>query len=282
MVDILSSRDRELVTEFIGRLKSWRHSGNQVQAYANDLNAFGRFLSKAGGAMVTANAEDISAFLKTLENEAPRIQYRNGSIIKQFYSYLVNEADVLEVDPAIEVEIADPEGDPLALKGPGFADEFSPGDFVRLSYVEGDDPNAAPVAFEGVLKRYVRGREGNFCEFIALDDGRPSGDQRIDMGTVVRIDASGPTLIETGADGADRYSLKVDVLAGKDSEEVGLKNYVAVQKDGMVGLDVIDKKTTVDGRTPSQRLQELSKTFEEGLINQDEFDEKRKEIIAAI
>lgn len=282
MEQFISDRDRELIDEFVGRLKSWRHSRNQVQAYTNDLNAFGRFLSKAGGTVETASPGNISAFLKTLENEVPRIQYRNGSIIKQFYSYLTNDAEILAVDPADEVEVADPQGDPLALKGPGFADEFSPGDMVRLTYIEGDDPNAAPIQFEGVLKRYIRGREGNFGEFLALDDGRPIGDQRVDMRTVVSIDASGPTVIKTGIDGAERYILKVDVLAGKDTEDHRPKNYVAIQKDGMVGLDAIEKTTTSDGRTPSQRLQELSKTLEQGLITEAEFDEKRKQIIAEI
>jgi len=208
MVSESSNRDLQLVEEFIARLKSWRHSKNQVRGYSLDLNGFVEYLHSRSQSVEAATSGDLTTFLNSLsQNDLNGID-RKASALRQFYSFLVNEANVLSVDPAFEMQVPHNGASSSSVRGPGFGDLFSRGDMVRFSYVD----NGTPCSFEGILNGFKRDEGIRKAEFLELADGMPLGTKLIDLFTVTEVEAAGPPEKIMTMDGREKLVLQYSTL----------------------------------------------------------------------
>jgi hypothetical protein len=204
----ISERDQQLVNEFIAKLKSWRHSKNQVRGYMLDLNGFVEYLGASGRSVEAAGAGDLSAFLASIKDSDPVGVDRKASAIRQFYSFLVNEMNVLTSDPAYEMQVPDLGDAGGSVRGPGFNDLFSRGDMVKFTYAEGGDPRT----FEGILNGFKRHEGIRKAEFMELDNGIPQGEVLIDLYTVVEVESAGPPKKAMSMDGRELFVLQYNTL----------------------------------------------------------------------
>jgi len=204
----VSDRDQHLVNEFIAKLKSWRHSKNQVRGYMLDLNGFIEFLSAKNRHVETAASGDLTDFLMSVRNNDPVGVERKASAIRQFYSFLVNEMNVLTADPAFEMQIPDLGDAHSSVRGPGFNDLFSRGDMVRFTYAEGGEPRE----FEGILNGFRRHDGIRKAEFMELENGIPQNDVLIDLYTVIEISSAGPPKKSMTMDGREAFMLQYNSL----------------------------------------------------------------------
>jgi len=228
MVSADNNNDYKLVEDFIARLKSWRHSKNQVRGYLLDLNGFVEHLHAQGLSVESTKSRNLTEFLSTLsKNDLLGID-RKASAIRQFYSYLVNEADVLSVDPAFEMQVPHSGEGSSSVRGPGFGDLFSRGDMVRFAYVE----NGVPRPFEGILKGFKRDEGIRKAEFQELSDGMPAGVALVDLFTVTEVEAAGPPEKIMTMDGREKFVLQYSTL------ERAVKPVITPQKQqSFVDLD---------------------------------------------
>jgi len=218
----VSERDQYLVNEFIAKLKSWRHSKNQVRGYILDLNGFCTFLSERRSRIETATPADLTEFLSAANINDPGSVGRKASAIRQFYSFLVNELDVMTSDPAFEMQIPDVTDAHSSFHGPAFNDLFSRGDMVKFTFAE----NGTPRNFEGILNGFRRHEGISKAEFLELNNGIPQSEVLIDLYTVIEVESAGPPKKSMTMDGREVFILQYNTL----DDAVTLKNQPETQQ----------------------------------------------------
>jgi integrase/recombinase XerD len=101
-----TNRDRHLVDSFLEMMSAERGAGaNTLQAYARDLETYGKFLARKGIKAADACTADIRAWLADVKagGNAGSTQARRLSAVRQFHRFLYGEG-IAAADPAAIIE----------------------------------------------------------------------------------------------------------------------------------------------------------------------------------
>ncbi|HUE47041.1 MAG TPA: site-specific tyrosine recombinase XerD [Aestuariivirgaceae bacterium] len=101
-----ANRDRYQVDSFLEMMSAERGAGvNTLQAYARDLETYGKFLARKGIKAADATTADIRAWLADVKagGNAGSTQARRLSAVRQFHRFLYGEG-IASADPAAIIE----------------------------------------------------------------------------------------------------------------------------------------------------------------------------------